>query len=305
MKAIVKTLFLILIPVSLSGQISPVTSQYVLNPLMINPAYAGNRGAMNVAAFYRQQWAGIGGAPETFTFLIDAPLLNNKIGLGFELVSDKIGVTKDKQFKTDYSYKIDLQKGILSFGLGAGLITTNTAWNDLVVLDPDDQLYLADSRVFVVPDFSFGSYYTYNNYFAGFSIPKFLSYKFDYVKNKYSISIDPNLYNYMFSTGYSYTLSSKVKLLPSTLLIYTPGSKLLFDINAYVNFLDHFWVGGSYRNGRSFSGLFQFQVNNQLKIAYTYDFDFGQIRTYTFGSHEIMLRYEFRYKVNVVNPLTF
>ncbi len=65
MKRIIKILLLILIPVSTFGQITPYTNQYVLNPLSINPAYAGNRGVMNIAAFYRKQWVGVKGSPET------------------------------------------------------------------------------------------------------------------------------------------------------------------------------------------------------------------------------------------------
>lgn len=54
---------LILLPVMLLGQLRPVTNQYILNPLTINPSYAGNRGGLSIAAFYRQQWVGISGAP--------------------------------------------------------------------------------------------------------------------------------------------------------------------------------------------------------------------------------------------------
>jgi type IX secretion system PorP/SprF family membrane protein len=288
MKKLIKTIFFLLIPIGVSGQLTPVTNQYILNPLTINPAYAGNRGALNIAAYYRRQWVGIPGAPVTMTLSADAPFLDNKIGLGLIIISDKVGVTREKQIISNYAYKVNLGGGNLSFGLGAGITTTNTAWSDLVVLDPGDEFYLINSRLYVVPNFSFGTYYTYNNYFAGFSIPKFLSYKFNFDKNKYI-----------------YTLSPKFKLFPSTLLTFTPKEKILFDINAHVNYLDRFWGGVSYRNGRSFAGLFQFQVNNQLKVAYTYDFDFGKLRTYSNGSHEIMVRYEFRYKVDVVNPLIF
>jgi type IX secretion system PorP/SprF family membrane protein len=295
----------LLLPISVVGQMAPVTDQYVLNPLTINPAMAGNRGALNLAAFYRRQWAGIPGTPETFSFTADAPFFDNKVGAGLILINDKVGVTKETQILTNYSYKVDLNKGSLSFGLGAGIIVTNTAWSDLVVLDPGDELYLVDSPVFVVPSFSFGAYYSYENYFAGFSIPKFLSYSFDYNKNKYNMTIDPSQYNYMLYTGYMFTLSPKVKILPSTLISYTPDQKILLDLNGYVNFLDRFWAGASYRNGRSIAALFQFQVNDQFRIAYTYNFDIGKIQSYSSGSHEIMLRYEFKYKVDVVNPLMF
>ena len=305
MKRIIKTLILLLIPLSLAGQLTPVTSQYVLNPLSINPAYAGNRGALNIAAFYRRQWAGIPGAPETMTLAADAPFLDSKLGLGFIITNDKIGVTKETHFLTNYSYKINMNKGSLSLGLGAGLITTNTSWSDLVVLDPGDENFLTNSRVFVVPDFTFGAYYSNQNYFAGLSIPKLLGYKFNYDKNKYTLMVKPGNYNYLLNAGYVYTLNQKIKLFPSTLITISPGEKLLVDLNAYVSLNDRIWAGASYRNGRSLGLLCQFAVNNQFRIAYTYDFDFGKLGQYSNGTHEIMLRYEFHYKVKVVNPLNF
>jgi type IX secretion system PorP/SprF family membrane protein len=305
MRRIFKTFFWLLIPFTLSGQLTPVTNQYVLNPLTINPAYAGNRGALNITAFYRRQWVGIAGAPETMTLAVDAPLLDEKLGLGLIITNDKIGVTKENQFISYYSYKINTGGGNLSFGLGAGVIATNTAWSDLVVIDPGDEYYLIDSRVFIVPDFNFGIYYSYKNYFAGFSIPKLLGYKFNFDKNKYTLKVNPDQYYYLFNTGYIFNLNSKTKFFPSTLVTFSPGEKVLYDINAHFSFFDKFWAGASYRNNRSIAGIFQFSVNDQFRIAYSYDFDLGKLGRYSNGSHELMLRYEFRYKVDVANPLIF
>lgn len=305
MKRLAYFFLIVLLPFSLHGQLSPVSNQYVLNPLTINPAFAGNRGALNVAVFYRKQWVGISGSPETTTLSADAPFLDNKLGLGLTITNDKLGVTKQTQFQTTYAYKIGLGKGNLSFGLGAGLITTNTAWSDLVVLDPGDEYYLINSKVFVVPDFSFGVYYTYQNYFAGLSIPKLLNYKYDFSRNKYSLKFDMGQSYYLFNTGYLYTLTPKIKIFPSTLIYYSPGEKMLIDLNAYVSYIDRFWAGLSYRNGRSLATLFQFAVNKQFRVAYTYDFDFGKLGRYSMGSHEVMLRYELNYKVDVVNPLVY
>lgn len=300
-----KFLLLLFIPVSMAGQLTPVTNQYVLNPLTINPAYAGNRGALNIATFYRRQWVGISGAPETMNLTADAPFLNKKLGLGLVIMNDKIGVTKETAFKSFYSYKISIKQGILSLGLGAGLITTNTKWSELVVLDPGDDFYLIDSKMFVVPDFSFGIYYSYQNYFAGFSVPKLVSYKFDFDKNRYTLKVKPLDYNYMFNTGYIFDIAPKMRFFPSALVTYTPDEKILYDFNAHFNFLERFWIGASYRNNRSVAGLFQFQINPRFKIAYSYDFDLGKLSKYSNGSHEVMLRYEFMYKVDVVNPLNF
>ena len=139
----------------------------------------------------------------------------------------------------------------------------------------------------------------------GISIPKLLGYRFDFDKNKYTLKVNPGQYYYLFNTGYVFNLTPKSKFFPSTLVTFSPGEKLLYDINAHFSFFDRLWVGASYRSNRSVAGLLQFAVNNQLRVAYTYDFDFGRLGRYSNGSHEIMLRYEFRYKVNVVNPLIF
>lgn len=305
MKRIIRILLFLVIPVSVYGQLTPYTSQYVLNPLSINPGYAGNRGLLNFAAFYRKQWVGINGSPETMSLTVDAPFHEDKMGLGLNVINDKIGVNRETQINTNYSYKISMGKGNLSFGLGAGLVITNTAWSDLIVLDPGDEYLLIDSKTFVVPAFSFGTYYSDQKYFAGFSIPKLVGYKFDFDKNKYVLNNSMSDYYYLLNTGYLFDLSSKLKFFPSVLIVLSPGDKILYDINAHFKVLDRLWLGASYRNNRAISGMFQFQLNDQIKFAYSYDFDFAELQTFSSGSHEVMLRYEFRYKVEAISPLNF
>lgn len=305
MKRLIHLSLLLLIPIALSGQITPVPDQYILNPLIINPSCAGNRGALDIAAFYRKQWVGITGAPETMTLAIDAPFMDKKLGLGLILVNDKIGVAKETQIGFNYSYKIKMNNSSLSFGLGAGIITTNTKWSDLVVLDPGDENYLSNSKVFVLPDFKFGVYYSNRNFFGALSIPKLLGYQFNYDKNKYTLKFNPGEYYYLINTGYVINISSKTKFFPSTLITFSPGEKLVFDVNAHFSLFERLWLGASYRSTNAIVGLLQFSISNQIKIAYSCDFDLNQLGSYSNGSHEIMIRYEFHYKVNVVTPLVF
>ena len=305
MKKLVKSLILLLVPVSLAAQLTPVTDQYILNPLTINPSYAGNRGGLSVAAFYRQQWVGISGAPRTMSLEVDAPVLSDKLGLGLVVVNDQIGVTKQTEVMTSYAYRMNVGGGLLALGLGAGLVATNTAWSDLIVLDPGDEYYLIDSRVFVVPDFSFGVYYSVKSYFVGFSIPRLLGYEFDFDRNKYSLKVDPGQYNFVLNTGYMFALGPKASFMPSALVSYSPGDKFLYDASAHFILYDKFWIGATYRSTSSVTALAQFAINNQFKVAYSYDFNFGTLGNYNSGSHEVMLRYEFRYKVDVINPLIF
>jgi len=305
MGRILKTLLLLLISLNVAGQLTPATDQYILNPQVINPACAGNRGVLNISAFYRKQWVGVNGAPSTVTLSIDAPVLDDRIGLGLILGSDKIGVSKENQLITNYAYRLNIGKGVLSLGFGAGIITTNTEWSELETAEQGDEFYLVDSHPFIVPQFNFGSFYSNRNFFAGFSIPRLFSYKFDFDKSKYQVMSDPDLYNYMLFSGYDFDISRGVKIMPSLLLSYTASSRLLYDINAHVSFSDRFLVGASYRNNRSIGGLFQIRINNQFRIAYIYDYETSMLGKYSNGSHNICLRYEFRYKVEAVNSLIF
>jgi type IX secretion system PorP/SprF family membrane protein len=296
---------LIFIPYCLAGQLGPVTNQYILNPLTLNPACAGDRGALNMAAFYRKQWVGVAGAPVTMTLAADAPFADSRLGLGLLISNDRTGVMRETRIRTAYAYRIRMNSGVLSFGLGAGVIATNTAWSDLVVTDPEDSHYLVDSRVFAVPDFSFGTFYLGSKFFAGVSVPRLIGYDFNFEKNKYSMSLDFGKYSYLLNSGYLVDFSSKTGLLLSTLLTYIPGNGLLYDVNAHLNFNERMWTGISYRNDRSLAALLQVSVSNQLKMAYTYDFDFGRLGRYSAGSHEVMVRYELKYRVDAVSPLIF
>jgi type IX secretion system PorP/SprF family membrane protein len=290
---------------STSGQQVPVTDQYVLNPMIINPSMAGSRGIINVAAFYRRQWVGINGAPETLTLAADAPYFDTPLGFGVNILNDRIGVTNKTALNTQYSYKIDLDRGDLSFGIGAGLIFSKNKWSELTVIDPGDDAYLIDSKLFIVPDFSFGTYYHQENFFAGLSIPRLLNHTFNSDKNKYDLKADPGQYYYLLNSGYLHEISPILKFFPTILIWYSPGEKLLTDLNAHFNFYDRLWAGASLRSNRSIGSLFQFRLGDQLRFAYSLNYDFGKLRRYNNGSHEIMLRYEFRYKADVVNPLIF
>jgi len=303
MKKIFKLLPFFLLSLDVLGQTGPIPSEYQFNPVLINPACAGNRDALNLAAFYRNQWVSIKGAPVTMTFSVDAPISNEKIGLGLLISSDRIGVTKENNLVTSYAYKINIGDGYLSMGLAAGVTLTSTNYSDLVVLDPTDEVYLSSSRVFVIPSFSFGLYYTYHDFFTGFSLPKLLASDFDFGKNKYVLSFKPAQYNYLLTAGNNFALNSKIRLLPSFLVDYLPGAKIQFDLNTQAGLLNKYFIGISYRNNRSMVGMLQLQINNQFRLGYSYDFELSTLGSFSNGSHEIMLRYEFRYKLNAVSPL--
>ena len=74
-----------------SAQQDPMYTQYMFNTQTINPAYAGTWESVGFMVLGRHQWTGFDGAPETYTFSMQAPLKNERVALGANIISDKIG----------------------------------------------------------------------------------------------------------------------------------------------------------------------------------------------------------------------
>ncbi|MCK4992178.1 MAG: type IX secretion system membrane protein PorP/SprF, partial [Bacteroidales bacterium] len=83
----------ILTGVLAEAQLEPLSNQYMLNTLAINPAYAGSREALSITMLHRNQWTGFEGSPKTLSLAVHSPMRNEKVGLGLLAVNNRIGIT--------------------------------------------------------------------------------------------------------------------------------------------------------------------------------------------------------------------
>ena len=286
-------------------QLQPLLDQYLLNGMAINPAYAGSHEALTVELYARNQWVGFEGAPATLAFSLHTPLRNKRLNLGLLVMNDKIGAKKETGFLFNYAYRIDLGAGKLSFGLAAGLTNLSTRIDMLRYTDPGDALLVDPGERALMPEFSFGLYYYSEKFFTGLSMPMFLKHPFNEATGKYRIGFDPSATNYMLVAGYLFTLSDKFELLPSMLLKTNPANNTQLDLNCNVVFREKVWLGASIRTNKNVTLLFQYQFNRQLRIAYSYGYEFSEMSSYQDGTHEVMLRYNFRYVLDVIGPRYF
>jgi len=144
-------------------------TQYMYNTLSVNPAYAGSRGQLSLAALYRSQWAGVDGAPETFTLNFHSPIRDSRIGYGVSVVHDNIGdgVVQETYLDAAVSYTIDVsQSAKLSFGLKAGGSLLSLDFSGLLNFDqePVDQENIDNQ---FAPNFGVGVYYHTDRFYAG------------------------------------------------------------------------------------------------------------------------------------------
>src|SRR5680860_134017 len=94
-----------------NAQQDPMYTQYMYNMSVINPAYAiDDLGMLKVGGIYRNQWAGMEGAPETANFFAHTGL-SERVEVGLSIVHDEIGdVVKENNIYADVAYVLPVSE---------------------------------------------------------------------------------------------------------------------------------------------------------------------------------------------------
>ena len=269
-------------------------THYSFNTLAVNPAYAGNRDALTVTGLHRSQWVDFDGAPRTNTITLHTPIANERIGLGLTLFNDKIGPTKSNAVFIDFAYNIPIGPGKLAFGIKGGI---NQIGNDILSLSPIDEgdNFLSQNQVSqILPNVGFGLYYSTNSFYAGVSTPRLLEN--DFQTNLVTQANEQRHYYFITGTVFSISKTKNVKLRPTALFKLTQAAPLELDLTALFYFNDKFWVGPMFRTGDAFGALAGLNLTDQFAFGYSFDWSFvNKTVAYNYGSHELMLRYDFIY----------
>lgn len=299
--------FLISSSIESKAQQDAMYTQYMFNSLAINPAYAGSRNVISTTLLHRNQWTGINGAPETTTFTIDAPISNNKIGLGLQIFNDRLGISNTTGAVVSTAYRIRMDKATLSFGLQGGISNFRSNFLDVNYSEggPLDPAFVENVNAMQF-NFGTGVYYNSDKFFVGLSVPTLVPNRIS--KNSTAITNNPSRQemHLFFTSGYVFDLNEDFKFKPSFLVKAVRGAPIEGDLNATIWIKEFIGLGAQYRTNADVSGLLEVQLNKQLRFGYAYDHSITRLRNFNSGSHEIMLRYEFGFeKDKVVSPRFF
>ena len=280
-------------------------TQYMYNTVSINPAYAGSRGQMSIAALHRSQWVGLDGAPTTQTINIHSPVGYRGLGMGFSIVNDQIGPTSETNFDMDFSYTIQMAKeSRLSFGLKGSLNLLDIRFSELNQFTSDQTLQQdIDNRL--SPNVGAGIYYHTNKFYAGLSVPRFLETSHF---EESSLSTAKEQMNFYLITGYVWELNSFLKFKPTVLSKITQGAPLQVDVSANFMLNDKFILGAAYRWDAAVSGMVGFIISDGFLLGIAYDRETTALGSAAFndGSFEVILRYDFiSTKDNMKSPRFF
>jgi type IX secretion system PorP/SprF family membrane protein len=265
------------------AQQDPQYTQYMYSMNILNPAYAGSRGVTSIGLLGRTQWVGVDGAPQTATLSINGPVGKN-VGLGFSVIHDEIGPVKEDNLYADFSYTLNFSgEDKFAFGIKAGATFLNVREFTTVDQDP-----LNVPVSLVAPNFGVGVMYYNDRFYAGLSVPNFIESRYLDTKNGISSSASEKTH-YFLTSGYVFDLDENLKLKPSTMLKAAPGAPLSVDLSLNLLIQEKVELGLSHRLDDSISGMVGFQVSQDLRIGYAYDYTTTNFGVFNSGSHEIMI----------------
>lgn len=265
-------------------------SDYRLNISSFNPAFAGFYDG-SVMLIHRSQFVGINGAPESQNLNVNLPI-DEKMGMGINVINDRFGITDELSVTADYSYSIFLNDDgdMLSFGIKGGFNNINIDYSRLDEADQDDVLLATNIENRIAPRVGIGFLYTNSVWFAGLSTPNFIGTNYNANVRTSEASSRPHIY---LMTGFQTPLTDELILKPSILAKGVPGAPIAFDLAANFDFRNKFRFGASYRWGSAVTGMMGIQFLEYFQAGYAYDHAVNDIRTFAPSSHQFYLKYTF------------
>ncbi|MCA6078778.1 PorP/SprF family type IX secretion system membrane protein [Fulvivirga sedimenti] len=267
-----------------TAQQSPVYSHYFINPVLVNPSFTGSSGFTDLSLNYRNQWAGIEGAPSTINAILQLPL-STKVSMGMNLLSDKRGALSTYETAVMTSYHLPLSKDIqVNFGLqlGVGRNSIDFSGADLAIDRAMENNWYATG--------SFGMNVSLGRLKLAFAMPELFENDILNQSNFEELGLDV-MEQTLSSVSYNFELSPQWSLEPYALLRTDKEGKSQWEAAGVVTYKGFAWIGATYREDGGVGGLVGLSVNDWLRFSYAYEASSQMVSGFGNGSHEIQLNF--------------
>lgn len=275
-------------------------THYMFDKMSFNPAATGFKGYCGTV-IYRNQWDRVQDAPNTTLLNLQANLPKQNMGVGLSFTNDAIGFQRNNTVTLNGAYHFVTNAGVLSGGLGLGIV--NVGFSPNWVPPQTDQDALLPAAVAGTGfDVNLGLYWHGNTapYYVGISTthlapPTLSAINYSVARHYYIIG------GYDWEMSQDFNWGRKVDLKPSV-LIKADGAGMIFDLNVmgdvWLNNYSYLWGGATYRLsdaialqlGYAFSPANKTSTN-MLKFGYSFDIMTNDLNTYGKGTHELMLNF--------------
>jgi type IX secretion system PorP/SprF family membrane protein len=269
--------FALTISLNVNAQQDPIFTQYLMNPLAYNPAYAGTYDMLNVTAMSRLQNPGsLTASNITNAIAIHSSFPSTDVmGLGIYMVNHKYSFVNSTDLTMAYSYKIKINDYTrLSFGLQSTYVNNNYNYSKLDFtadqINNGDQNYNTNRVSSSKLNFGGGMYLlNQEKFFASISVPKILADNYSPERNGITAQqYKPTLY---VSGGVILGGKGNLPIRPSFLLRTAKGAPSSLDLSTSVLLSKIIWLGASVRNFQILAVIGQIDISEHLRIAYSLD----------------------------------
>lgn len=231
-----------------------------------NPAYQGAENQHLMTLSYRNQWLNIPDAPRSLMLTYGRPM-GNKVGLGFNIISDKVFVEQQTFMSIDFSYQLPLTETTRVYlGLKGGgnfySAQTQSLETYTVFSDPAQRPY---DRF--VPNMGMGVYLQSSKYYFSMALPRL--FEVNRSEDRYLSAKDRK--HFYVAAGTQFPLNMDWEVKPSIMLRTIKGLPDTIDGLVFLSYQQVFDLGVSYRSNTALSSLLFIKINDQLDVGYAYE----------------------------------
>ncbi len=288
---------------NISAQQIPISTLFVENPFLFNPAVAGTDKGFKLRMDNRFQWMGFEDAPITNILSAYGPHKKRNIGYGGNIGYDATGPTSrflmNGAFATNFFVAQDIR---ISMGLGLGFIQSRAdgtrfeldAPGTPQVPDPNAPREMMAS---FLPDASVGVYVYHHDWYGGISAQQLFNNNVKYAgEDSKRNRLKTHFYGF---GGYRFYVSDRDHWIiePAVLLKKVVAVPLQLDLTARVIYMQRFWGGLNFRNTfesfEDISLMLGYIHERRIHIAIAYDYTLAKIGRYNAGTIELVVGYNF------------
>jgi type IX secretion system PorP/SprF family membrane protein len=272
-----------------AAQDIPLFSQKLTNSFMFNPAMAGHSFG-SITASYRQNYAGVEGAPKNYFLSVHTPIANHRFGVGANVYQEDVTFLRNTYVSGAFAYHLAMNKlTTLSFGLSAEYNSIGMNGDPNFTSDKTDlQFEQFKANGVKDYDFSFGVHFQNRYLKAGIAANRMAT---TWIKET-SKAVLSNYYS-AFAQGLIPLRGGEDLLEPYVAYRKLSLSNNTLDAGLYYTFNNKITGGAAWRTGNVLSATLAFRVTKYVLLGYSREMIMGNVGGFVGSASEITLRLDF------------